>query len=191
MYGFFLWMNETSGSIALRESLLMWPLIEAAHVLTLMLFVGTIIMVDLRLLGILFKSVPVSEMDRRILPWTIAGFILMLVTGLLLFYAKPLVYYHSIFFRLKMLILIAALINILVFHFRVQRDQERWDTAPRPPRGARAAAAVSLASWTAMIIAGRLIAYDWYNCEKLDPDTTLHALADCRIAETAIIPGAV
>ena len=109
MLDFLTWMNGTPWSVALRESLFVWPIVEAAHVVTLMLFVGTIIMVDLRLVGWAFTRVPVSEFDRRILPWTIAGFVLMLLTGLALFYAKPLVYYHSLFFRLKMLVLLFGL----------------------------------------------------------------------------------
>ena len=78
------WLAETPGSIALHESLYMYPLVESVHVLTLCLFVGTATMIDLRLLGFTMKRVPVSEVMRRLLPWTIAGFIVMVVTGALL-----------------------------------------------------------------------------------------------------------
>ena len=185
MRDFFLWMNETPWSVALRESFYVWPILEASHVMTLMLFVGTIIMVDLRMLGLVYRNVPLSEMDRRILPLTVAGFILLVITGLLLFYAKPLVYYHSLFFRLKILLIVAAMINILVYHFRIQKDMAAWDSDPKPPRSARISAAISLSAWVFVVITGRMIAYDWYNCEKLDPNGVISALADCPPIEFA------
>jgi hypothetical protein len=110
MRDFFVWMSETPWSIGLRESFYVWPMLQASHVMSLTLFVGAIDMADVRLLGWGFQAVAVSEFDKRILPLTIIGFLLLLVTGLLLFYAKPLDYYHSLFFRLKMLIILAALV---------------------------------------------------------------------------------
>ena len=179
MRDFFTWMNETPWSIALRESFVVWPVLEATHVLTIMLFVGTIIMVDLRLLGVAFRQLPVSEMTARILPWTIGGFVIMMVTGLLLFYAKPLVYYHNIFFRIKIIALLLAMANILYFHKRVQSNLPAWDLSQSIPRNARIAAAVSLSAWIAIVISGRMIAYDWYNCEKLEPESALSWMIDC------------
>ncbi|MEM5517995.1 DUF6644 family protein [Henriciella sp. AS95] len=185
MRDFFLWMNETPWSVALRESFYVWPMLEASHVMSLMLFVGTIIMVDLRMLGLVYKTVPLSEMDKRILPLTVAGFILLLVTGLLLFYAKPMVYYHSVFFRVKMLLILAAMTNILVYHFRIQKDMEKWDSDPKPPRSTRISAMISLSAWIFVVITGRMIAYDWYNCEKLEPGSLLSTFADCQPIEYA------
>jgi hypothetical protein len=173
------WLNETAWSVALRESFFVWPIVEATHVLTIMLFVGTVIMVDLRLLGVTFRDVRVSEMTARVLPWTIAGFTLMVITGLLLFYAKPPVYFHSLFFRVKMFVLLIALINIVLFHRRVQSDSAAWDIGTAPPFTARASAAISLAAWITIVILGRMIAYDWFNCEKLAPDGMLSMLASC------------
>lgn len=178
MRSFIVMLNETSWSVALRESLYVWPILEATHVLSIMLFAGTIVMVDLRLLGVAFQNVGASEMTRRILPWTVAGFALLAVTGALLFFAKPLHYYHNIFFRLKMLFLVAAFANILYFHKRAQSNVERWDHE-KPPAAARLSAGVSLAAWTAIIIAGRMIAYDWYDCGKLRPGGFLSAAAGC------------
>ena len=77
----------------------MWPFVESAHVLTLGLFVGTTAMMDLRLLGIAFRKVPITAFTGRLLPWTRIGFTIMTTTGLLLFYSQPLRYYHNIFFR--------------------------------------------------------------------------------------------
>ena len=102
------WLAETPGSIALHESLYMYTIVESVHVIAIMLFVGTIAMVDLRLLGRAFTTTPVSDMTRRILPWTIAGFVVMVITGALLFYAIPVRTFHSVWFRLKVVLLLVA-----------------------------------------------------------------------------------
>ncbi len=163
------WLAGTEGSIALRESLYAYPLVESAHVLGIMLFVGTIAMVDLRLLGRAFDSTPVSEMTAKILPWTVAGFIVMAITGLLLFYAIPVRTFHSVWFRAKVLLMVVAFVNVWIFHYRVQRDRERWDTMTVPPAGARICAAVSLGAWSLVIVAGRMIAYNWADCDRAQP----------------------
>src|SRR6476469_8531594 len=92
------WLAETRGSIALHESLYMYPLVESVHVLTLCLFVGMSVMLDLRLLGIAWRRVPVAEVTDRLVPWMVAGFVVMIVTGVLLFYAIPVRSYQNVFF---------------------------------------------------------------------------------------------
>jgi hypothetical protein len=82
------WLAATEGSIALHESMYMYPIVESSHVLALMLFVGFATILDLRLLGLILKRVPVSQVAERLLPWTIGGFIVMVITGVLLFYAS-------------------------------------------------------------------------------------------------------
>jgi hypothetical protein len=176
--GFFAWVAETPGSIALHESLYAYSWIESAHVIGITLFVGTIAMVDLRLLGAAFREVPVSQMNARVLPWTVAGFVLMVATGLLLFYAIPVRTWHSLWFRAKLVLIAIAAINIWVFHRRVERDRERWDTAPKPPIGARVTAAISLFCWLSVIVMGRMIAYNWFDCDKPQPPL-VRALASC------------
>lgn len=155
-----------SWSEALASSLNFWGLLEGTHVLSLMLFAGTIFLVDLRLLGVAFKRTPVSVISDRVLPLTVFGFVLMIATGLALFYAKPLLYYHNLWFRLKLVFLAIAAINILVFHFRVQRNRHEWDTAARLPAKARLSGLVSILAWVAVITTGRFIAYDWFECGK-------------------------
>ncbi|MBI1872785.1 MAG: hypothetical protein HYS05_02715, partial [Acidobacteria bacterium] len=113
------WLASTRGSIALHESLYMYPLVESVHVLTLCLFVGLAATLDLRLMGVALKRVPVSEVTSRLLPWMAAGFLLMITTGALLFYAIPVRSYHNIFFRLKIVMLVLAGLNAWVFHQKV------------------------------------------------------------------------
>ena len=172
------WLAATPGSVALHESLYAYTWIETAHVIGITLFVGTIAMVDLRLLGLGWRGVPVSQMTSRILPWTVAGFVLMLATGLALFYAIPVRTWHSVWFRTKMLLLLIAAVNIWVFHRRVQRDRARWDGAPVPPLSARISAAVSLTAWVAVIVTGRMIAYNWFDCDRPQP-SFIAAYAGC------------
>jgi hypothetical protein len=174
---FFKWLQEVPGAIdgdpttswrqQLLGSLNLWSLLEGTHVMTLVLFAGTILLVDLRLLGLSFRTVPFSVLNRKILPLTVAGFLIMIVTGVLLFLSKPEVYYHSVWFRTKVIFLFVAALNIFWFHFRVQRNEAEWDALPRPPLAARISGAVSILSWTLVILFGRFTAYNWFDCDKL------------------------
>ena len=166
---FFEWLATTGGSIALHESLYVYPLVESTHVLTLCLFVGLAATLDLRLMGVALKRIPLSELAARLLPWMAAGFLVMLTTGLLLFYAIPVRTFHNVFFRLKLILLILAGLNAWVFHARVYRSVLAWDRDPITPRAARAAGALSLVLWASIIVAGRMIAYDWFDCDKPQP----------------------
>src|SRR5499425_3637516 len=122
----------------------MYLIVLTVHVMTLCLFVGTAAMVDLRLLGFAMQKVRVSEVMARLLPWTSAGFLVMLISGALLFYAAPLLRYQNIFFRAKMFALVLAGLNVLVFHNTVYRRVGEWDLDPTPPRTARAVGGLAL-----------------------------------------------
>ena len=102
------WLANTEWSIALHESQYAYAIIESIHVWALCLFVGFAVLLDLRLIGVIFRDVPVSDVARRLLPWTRAGFAVMVVSGILLFYAIPLRTYLNIFFRIKAVLLILA-----------------------------------------------------------------------------------
>ena len=172
MLSFLEWLGSTPWSIALLESLYAWPLVESAHVLSLPLFVGTAVINDLRLLGWTMNRVPVSEVTGRLLPWTRIGFVVMVSTGLLIFYSDPVRYYHKIFFRLKVFLLIAAGLNAFVFHRGIHRRVAEWDLDPVLPREARVAGAVSLVAWALIVVAGRMIAYNWFDCD-IQPQSDL------------------
>ena len=158
------WLAATPGSIALHESLFMYPLVESAHVLTLCLFVGMSLIWDLRLLGVMLPNVPMTTMTRKVWPFMLVGFIIMSISGVLLFYAIPVRSYQNVFFRLKVIMLILAGLNAWVFHNTASRTVDQWDTT-RPPIRARRAAAASLLLWAAIIVAGRMIAYNWFDCD--------------------------
>lgn len=189
LHDFFNWVQSvpgatggdpsTSWSQQFVGSLHFWSLTEGSHVLALMLFAGTILMVDLRMMGLAFKSVPYSALNDRVLPLTITGFVLVAVTGLLLFLSNPVHYYHSIFFRAKMIFLVIAAANIFWFHYRIQKSQAEWDAMPSPPAKVKIAAAISLTSWILVIVFGRLIALSFFECETQKPGTFIYAFDEC------------
>ena len=169
------WLASTRGSIALHESLFMYPLVESTHVLALTLFVGLTSVMDLRLVGLAFRQVPVTEITLRLLPWIRVGFVIMVVTGVLLFYAIPVRSYQNVFFRLKVIFLILAGLNAWMFHSTIFRSVERWNTDPVTPARARFAGAASLFLWACIIVAGRMIAYNWVDCDKPQPPLVVWA----------------
>src|ERR1700681_1266017 len=115
LLGFCQWLESTPASIALHESIWGYPIVEAAHVLTLCLFLGFTILFDLRLLGVTLVGTPASEVGGRLMPWIVAGFIVMVSTGALLFFAIPVKSYLNIFFRIKVAFLLLAGANVAVF----------------------------------------------------------------------------
>jgi hypothetical protein len=142
----------------IRESDWMFPTIETVHVFALVLVVGTIMTVDLRLLGIANKDRPFSEVASEMLPWTWAAFAIAALAGMLMFSSKALTYYGNIPFRLKMVCLLLAGINMVMFHWLGTRHLEAWDRG-RPPRAAKLAGGASLLLWTTIVAAGRWIGF--------------------------------
>jgi hypothetical protein len=175
-----------SWSEALLGSLNFWGLLEGTHLLALMLFAGTILFVDLRLLGALFRKTPVSVVSDKILPLTIVGLVIMLITGALLFYSKPIFYYHNIWFRLKLLFLLGAMVNIAVFHYRIQKKIVDWDHDAKPPRAARISAIVSISAWILIITMGRFMAYNWFDCGKPLSDF-MNSAQSCAVSEKGAV----
>ena len=176
---FFQWLGTTPGSVALHNSLYVYLIVSTVHVVTLALFVGTAVMLDLRLLGVALQRVPVSEVAARLRPWTVAGFFLMVVSGALLFYANPPPRYQNIFFRAKLTLLVLAGLNAWAFHRNVYRRVADWDLDPVPPRRVRVAGGVALVLWAGMIISGRMIAYDWFDCRRQPQRAIVNLLAGC------------
>lgn len=156
------WLQETQGSISIRESILMFPLLEGSHLLGIAVSAGTIAISDLRMMGLIFKKESASDVFHQLIPWTTAGFVMMIVTGMLLLWSEPVKLYGSIWFRYKVLFLFLAGMNVLIFHSsKVYRTIHEWEWAANPPRGAKIAGWVSLISWGIVIIAGRTTAYNF------------------------------
>ncbi len=152
-------LEESGLASRIRDSLLLFPLIESTHVFGLAMVFGTIAIIDLRLLGIASTQRSFQRMASDILKWTWAAFALTALTGSLMFITNARVYYHNFFFRTKMLLLLLAGINILVFELTAGRTIHRWDKAPSAPPAGKAVAALSLAIWIGIIFMGRLIGF--------------------------------
>ena len=156
------WVQDGHISTVIRESILGWPILEGSHLLGLGISAGTIAISDLRMMGLIFKKESASEVFHEMLPWTIAGFVVMVITGTLLLWSEPVKCYESIWFRIKVLFLFVAGINAYVFHSsNVYKKMAEWELAPNPPRAAKLAGVLSLISWGLVIIAGRTTAYNF------------------------------
>jgi hypothetical protein len=153
------WLHDTSFGTVIRESVWAEPIIESIHVLTLGVFLGFVILLDLRLLDLVLRRTPVSTVFRQLNPWLFGSFGIMIVTGITLFAGDPVLFYGTIFFKLKMLMLLAAALNVVVFNFTVGRTMLQWDVLPATPRGAKITGMLSLVLWIAVVACGRGIAY--------------------------------
>lgn len=158
----FQWLSEMPWSIGLRESLYVSPYLTVAHVVSMCIFAGLIVMMDLRLLGVGNMHTPFSEVQRRLFPWQMLGMALSSVTGLTLAFADPMRFYVNIFFWTKMLVMVLAGINALAFHFITYDSVVKWDSTASTPFGARLSGALSIVMWAVVIVSGRLIPYNWF-----------------------------
>ena len=159
----FEWLESTWASVAIRESILFYPFVETSHVLTLCLFLGMTATWDLRLVGFSMRRVPVSEVVNRLFPWAIAGFVLMVISGSMLFLSSPVRASQNIFFQVKMVMIALAGLNAFVFHRTVFRWVSEWDQADTIPVRARVAGFASLVLWSLVVVCGRMQAYNWFD----------------------------
>lgn len=144
---------------SIRESDNAFSVIESVHVLSITLLVGSISILDLRMLGLILREIPVTRIARSVLPLTWAGLSVMFGSGFLLFLAEAAKCYGNPAFRAKMVLLLLVGLNPLIFHTTVYRRVAEWDCDHRSPWPARAAACASLMLWCGIIVAGRAIAY--------------------------------
>ena len=160
----FEWVAEFDSSIALRESQYMMPWVFVLHVVSMCMFAGTILMMDLRLLGVGHMQTPFSQVQRRLFPWQMAAMLFSTVTGLALVWGNPLNYVTNIIFWVKMVAMGIAGLNALAFHYITEYTLVDWDAGETPPFGAKLAGGISIILWANVIVAGRLIPYSltWF-----------------------------
>ena len=163
------WLDSQSWSTAIHESIYLYAWIETTHVITLMVFLGMLFVIDLRMLGAIFPKVPASIIAQRLDKPMMIGFAIMLITGFLLYYAIPVRTTQSLWFRIKVVLLIVAGINAFLFRAKMQASSSSWDLDPIPPKRIRVGAMLSLVLWAGVVITGRTIAYDWFDCHKQLP----------------------
>jgi hypothetical protein len=152
------WMESTDLSIAIREGGLPYPIIGGVHLLAIALFGGMLLATDLRLLGWGMQRRKVSDVMSQLQPWKWLGFVVMIVTGLLLAWAEPVRLYRSPSFWVKMAFFALVGVHSLVFRAGVYGHPERLDAGITGR--AKLAAALSLVLWSGLIVSGRLIAFD-------------------------------
>lgn len=157
--------------ISIAESLWAFPTLETIHVIALVTVFGTILIMDLRLLGVASKNYPVTAMSNDTLKWTWAGFILAAITGTLLYASKASSYMINPFFMGKMLLLAIAGLNMAYFHAVTWKTVKNWDESPVVPTSAKVAGITSLLFWITIVFFGRAIGFTLgiYDCAMVDP----------------------
>jgi hypothetical protein len=162
IFGILEWLESTAPAVFVRESLYGFPILVGIHILGLIFSVGTLLWVDLRLLGVSLIRARVSEVYRGLAPWFLSGFVVMILTGATLFAGFATSAYANVYFRIKVIALVLAGANALAFHALLQRGSAVWDEAPRPPVAVRLAGLASIVLWTIVILAGRMISYTMF-----------------------------
>lgn len=153
-------IQQTGLSLAIREGALPYPIIGGVHLLSIALFGGMLLAVDLRLLGWGLKRWSITDLVRQTRPWKWFGFVVITVTGLLLTWAEPVKVYHSPSFWIKMAMFALVGVHALIFRGSVYNNTVKLDEAAVLPASAKVAAALSLLLWAGLVFTGRWIAFD-------------------------------
>ncbi len=153
------WIQGTSVATAVREGASLFPWIECAHVLALTLVVGSIGMIDLRLMGLGRAERTISQSTAALLPITWCAFVCAAITGGLLFSSNATGYGHNVYFQAKMALIALAGVNMGVYHRFIGRKASTWGIGELPPPPARVVGALSLCLWIAVVACGRWIGF--------------------------------
>jgi hypothetical protein len=154
--GVLAWLQSTWIATAVAENDILFPWIESVHVLAIVIVVGTISIVDLRLLGVASLDISAKRLMRDVIPYTWGAFAIAAITGSLMFSSDATHYAHNRLFQIKLVMLALAGLNMAVFHLFGERDIERWDApGATTPAAAKAAAVISLMAWIAVVSLGR------------------------------------
>lgn len=159
----FRWMEvNLPGGPYIRESTYGFSILLTIHVVAMCIFLGLIVMMDLRLVGVANLRSRASEIQARLFPWQMVGFAIIVISGVMLVWAQPLRYYGKTFFWWKMALMALAGVNAGIIHMITHRSEAAWDSV-----AARAAGAASLVLWGGVLTFGRLVAYEWMTTEYL------------------------
>jgi hypothetical protein len=159
MLAFCKWLEQTWVGGGIRQSLWLFPAIETLHLLGMAALVGTITVYDLRLLGWILRRERVSDLTRRLLPWAWVGFAVQVFTGALLFSSEAVKVYDNPAFRVKILLILLAGAQALIFQWTSYRNVATWDDSQVMPVGAKMAGCISILLWIGIVAAGRLIGF--------------------------------
>lgn len=152
------WLENLPIAMYIGES--WWfPFLESIHVLTGTFVLGSILMVDLRLLGLAALGHPINRIVREVVPWTLGACALSVVAGLGMFISRASHYAENIAFVVKMGLLVLAGLNMAIYHLATARGLARWGTAVSTTASSRFAGASSLLLWIGVMLAGRWIGH--------------------------------
>ena len=151
------WIESTWLSETMVASQWAFPICEAIHFIGLCVLMGSMVVIDLRLLGFA-RSLP-ARVIHQLLPWAWTGFSINLTTGILFLFANPSFYYPNVAFRVKMVLILLAGVNALWFQLTVNRDLNNWPEGADAPSQVKAMAGISLGLWVGVICFGRFIMY--------------------------------
>jgi hypothetical protein len=152
------WLETSALAIAMRQWEWLYPIVEIVHILGFVILAGAAFFFDLRLLGI-GRTLPVTALARHLLTWARGSFVVIAASGLMMFIAHATEMAANPAFRLKLILIAAALANAAIFHRWPFKSAASWDTQAITPPAAKIAATVSLICWTGAITCGRLLAY--------------------------------
>ena len=171
---------EASGlATGIRNSLYLFPLIESVHVIGLTTVFGTILIIDLRLLGLASAQRPFTAIASDVFKWTWLAFAVTATTGALMFITNAGTYYNNAYFRAKMALLVLSGINMLAFELTARRSLHTWDRNAAAPSGGQAIAALSLVIWIGVIVLGRWVGFTTSSTpDSVDPTIDLEHLEE-------------
>jgi hypothetical protein len=152
---FCLWCDQSIFGNAIRNSRWLFPFVEIFHLLALGVLGGTILLVNMRALGLRFRNDRVSDIARQVVPWMIASLVVMVTSGFLLFSSEALRMYFNLAFRFKMAFLLLA----VVFTFTIYRKLMTSDQSGISASKIKLAALLSITLWSGVALAGRAIGY--------------------------------
>lgn len=153
------WLSRTPISVLLQTVEWIIPAVQTVHILAIAIVMSSVLMVDLRLMGLMGRSQSIAGMTRRFIPWVWWSLVVLLFSGALLIVAEPARDLLNPVFQAKIGLILAAILFTAVFQQVVRRNMEFWDLSPSRRIGALATAVVSLLLWTAILGCGRWIAY--------------------------------
>jgi hypothetical protein len=145
--------------ISIAESLWAFPMVETVHVMALVTVLGTLLVMDLRMLGWASTAVPVRKVSEDTLRWTWMAFVLAAITGTILWISKAHSYMINPYFLTKMGLMAVAGLNMLFFHFVTYKTVDQWDTLASPPTAVKLSAVLSLLLWIVIVFCGRAIGF--------------------------------
>ena len=151
-------LEQSPIAVAMRQELWLYPAVEIAHITGFVVLVGSIVVLDLRLLG-LSRSISARELSRHVLPWTLGALIVIVPSGLLMFMAHATDLVTNRAFQLKLVLIMLAGVNAVAYHVGTSRGAALWDRDAKPPLRVKLHSGASIAIWAGVIACGRLLAY--------------------------------